>query len=80
LAHLRRATTEHAHEADKAGHETQRREQQRDRAFASVKSSSAGPGSERRANSATSWQPGSSRPSSKVISLGSKRCSLTTWS
>ena len=41
-------------------------------------SSSAGPASRRRASSATSWHAGSSRPPSKAISPGSRRCSLTT--
>jgi predicted RNA polymerase sigma factor len=43
-------------------------------------SSSAGPASKRRASSATSWHDGSSRPPTKAISPGSRRCSLTTWS
>jgi RNA polymerase sigma factor (sigma-70 family) len=43
-------------------------------------SSSADPASKRRASSATSWHDGSSLPPSKAISLGSRRCSLTTWS
>ena len=43
-------------------------------------SSSAGPASKRRASSATNWHDGSSRPPSKAISPGSRRCSLTTWS
>jgi len=43
-------------------------------------SSSAAPASKRRASSATSWHDGSSQPPSKAISLGSRRCSLTTWS
>src|SRR5262249_57852392 len=41
-------------------------------------SSSAGPASRPRASSATSWHDGSSRPSSKAISPGSRRCSRTT--
>ena len=32
------------------------------------------------ASSATSWRDGSSRPPSRAISPGSRRCSLTTWS
>jgi RNA polymerase sigma factor (sigma-70 family) len=43
-------------------------------------SSSAGPASERRASTVTSWHDSSFRPPSKAISVGSRRCSLTTWS
>jgi len=43
-------------------------------------SSRAGPASKRRASSTTNWHDGSSRPPSKAISPGSRRCSLTTWS
>ncbi|GAA5650667.1 sigma-70 family RNA polymerase sigma factor [Geodermatophilus obscurus] len=42
-------------------------------------SSSAGRASKPRASSATSWQPGSSRPPSTATSRGSRHCSRTTW-
>ena len=38
------------------------------------------PASKPRASSTTSWHDGSSRPPSKAISPGSRRCSPTTWS
>jgi RNA polymerase sigma factor (sigma-70 family) len=43
-------------------------------------SSSAGPASRQRASSTTSWHDGSSRPQSRAISPGSRRCWLTTSS